>query len=94
LRFDASIWTLTACIRWVEEPDLTKALISFIEDHEACRTALGMSKGDSPNAGKHNEKTQIAWFEDIAGVVLKPDVRWAPFKVKRLGPIIRNRVGK
>jgi hypothetical protein len=82
---------------WVEEPHLTQKLLCFIEDHEACRTSLGMSPGDGPEAGKHDEKIQADWFREMGHYVLKDDSsgRWDHITDdKVLGPIIRNRVNK
>ena len=55
-----------------------------------------MSKGDGIDAGKHNAKTQSAWFKDIAVIVLQGDAsgQWKDVHVDKLAPLIRNRVNR
>ncbi|KAJ7642157.1 hypothetical protein FB45DRAFT_901923 [Roridomyces roridus] len=55
-----------------------------------------MSKGTGEDAGEHDEKTQTAWFKEIAVEVLQKDPSgwWAEFDAERLFPVIRNRIGR
>ncbi|KAJ7603603.1 hypothetical protein FB45DRAFT_1087610 [Roridomyces roridus] len=82
--------------KWKNEPHLTQKILGFIEPRERCRTSLNMSKGTGEDAGEHDEKTQTAWFKEIAVEVLQkdPSGRWAEFDAERLFPVIRNRIGR
>ncbi|KAJ7228846.1 hypothetical protein GGX14DRAFT_554901 [Mycena pura] len=81
---------------WQGLPYLTQKLLTFVEDHEACRTALGMSKGDGDDAGKHDAKTQTDWFKEMGVYVLHgdPSGLWDSFSGTELVGVIRNRVNK
>jgi hypothetical protein len=87
---------LIAIFSWANDLHLTQKLLTFIEDCDACHMALKMSKGDGPDAGKHDEKNQTVWFKEIGVYVLKEDEsrKWADVPIEKLVPIIRNRVTK
>jgi hypothetical protein len=75
------------------------SLIKSVSRHncEACRTSLGMLPGEGPEAGKHDEKIQANWFQEMGRYVLKdgPSGCWAHITDdKVLGPIIQNCVNK
>ena len=77
---------------------MTKKILTYIEAHSACHTALRMSKGDLPNGGKHDKKTQAHWHRLIAIKALKgnPSERWhsVPDDSKELALIICNHINK
>ncbi|KAJ7230421.1 hypothetical protein GGX14DRAFT_583172 [Mycena pura] len=83
-------------VNWAKLPSLTQKVLSYIEEHEACRTSLGFSKGDGPEVGTHDVRTQTAWYKEISIYALKDDASglWADISPEVFGGITRNRINK
>jgi hypothetical protein len=75
-------------------PHLTDAMLTYIEENETTRMALGYSKGDGE--GKNNGLKQAEHHKRIAIAVLVPaeDGIWKEINIKALTGAIKNRLAR
>ena len=79
---------------WQHMPELTDRLLTCIEENEACRIALGFSKGSDVNAGKQSGQRLTDHCERLAEQVLiqHESNTWKDVKPKALVNAVRQRI--